>query len=105
MHSGDTGPLAVTELTLTAGTAAEPATSGLEAEALDWAGDKRRVSVESATASYLTMYENFNDGWEAKLDGKELRPVRLDGWQQGFAVPAGAPSATATPGPCRNEMR
>ena len=56
----------------------------------DWLGDRREVAVGSGAASYLTTYENFNDGWKATLNGKELDPVRLDGWQQGWRVPAGA---------------
>ncbi len=35
------------------------------------------------------MRENFNAGWSATLDGRRLSPIRLDGWQQGFVVPAG----------------
>ena len=35
------------------------------------------------------MRENFNSGWSATLDGHQLSPIRLDGWQQGFVVPAG----------------
>jgi arabinofuranan 3-O-arabinosyltransferase len=41
------------------------------------------------------MHGNFNPGWSATLNGQELAPVRLDGWQQGFIVPAG-PGGTAT---------
>ena len=36
------------------------------------------------------MHENANDGWHATLDGRELTPLRVDGWQQAFLVPAGA---------------
>ena len=35
------------------------------------------------------MRENFNNGWVAKADGQTLQAVRIDGWQQGFVVPAG----------------
>ena len=35
------------------------------------------------------MPENFNDGWVAEVDGEELTPVRVDGWQQGWVLPAG----------------
>jgi arabinofuranan 3-O-arabinosyltransferase len=57
---------------------------------VDWLGDRRELTVGSGTASYLTTYENYNDGWKATLNGKELSPVRLDGWQQAWRVPAGA---------------
>ena len=33
---------------------------------------------------------NFNDGWEADLDGRRVEPVRVDGWQQAWIVPEGA---------------
>jgi arabinofuranan 3-O-arabinosyltransferase len=56
----------------------------------DWLGDRREVTVGSGAATYLTTYENYNDGWKATLDGKELTPVRLDGWQQGWRIPSGS---------------
>jgi arabinofuranan 3-O-arabinosyltransferase len=56
----------------------------------DWLGDKRAVTVGSGAASYLTTYENYNDGWKATLNGRSLSPLRLDGWQQGWRIPAGA---------------
>jgi arabinofuranan 3-O-arabinosyltransferase len=37
----------------------------------------------------LTVHENFNASWSATLDGRRLSPIRVDGWQQGFVVPAG----------------
>ncbi|SDK58872.1 alpha-(1-_3)-arabinofuranosyltransferase domain-containing protein [Streptomyces indicus] len=90
VQAADEGALALTDIALTRGTVAEPATDQGSLTVNDWAGDRRSVTVESGAASYLTMYENFNDGWKATLDGKELSPVRLDGWQQGFLVPDGA---------------
>jgi arabinofuranan 3-O-arabinosyltransferase len=33
--------------------------------------------------------ENTNAGWVASIDGVALTPVIVDGWQQGWAVPAG----------------
>lgn len=90
VEAGDAGPLAVSDVTLTRGTVAEAATAGRELDIRDWLGDRRAVTVGSGAASYLTMYENFNDGWRATLGGKELTPVRLDGWQQGWRIPAGA---------------
>ncbi|MFI6942913.1 alpha-(1-_3)-arabinofuranosyltransferase family protein [Streptomyces sp. NPDC050418] len=89
VQAGDDGALAITDVTLTRGTVAEPASDEGTLAVNDWAGDRRSVTVEAGAASYLTMYENFNDGWKATLDGEELSPVRLDGWQQGFLVPEG----------------
>ncbi|MFF0299256.1 alpha-(1-_3)-arabinofuranosyltransferase family protein [Streptomyces sp. NPDC004562] len=90
VEGGDAGPLALTGVTLTHGTVAEAPASARELTVRDWLGDRRTLSVGSGAASYLTMYENFNDGWRATLDGEELTPVRLDGWQQGWRIPAGA---------------
>jgi arabinofuranan 3-O-arabinosyltransferase len=33
--------------------------------------------------------QNYNTGWHATLDGRALTAVRLDGWQQGWLLPAG----------------
>lgn len=40
--------------------------------------------------SVLTLPQNINTGWEATLDGQRLTPIRMDGWKQGWRVPAGA---------------
>lgn len=93
LEGGDAGPLALTDVTLTRGTLPEAAAAGRDLRIRDWLGDRREVTVGSGAASYLTTYENFNDGWRATLNGKELSPVRLDGWQQGWRVPAGAGGA------------
>jgi len=45
--------------------------------------------VGPGAASYLELHQNENVGWTATMHGKTLRPVRLDGWQQGFVMPAG----------------
>jgi arabinofuranan 3-O-arabinosyltransferase len=90
VEAGDAGPLTLTDMTLTRGTVTEPTADTRELTIRDWLGDRREVSVGSGAASYLTTYENFNDGWKATLNGKELSAVRLDGWQQGWRIPAGA---------------
>ncbi|MFD9512170.1 alpha-(1-_3)-arabinofuranosyltransferase domain-containing protein [Streptomyces mirabilis] len=90
VEAGDAGPLAVTDVTLTRGTVEAVAGAGRSLRIVDWLGDRREVKVGSGAASYLTTYENYNDGWQATLGGKKLTPVRLDGWQQGWRIPAGA---------------
>jgi arabinofuranan 3-O-arabinosyltransferase len=55
-----------------------------------WQPDQGRLSIGRGAASYLEVHENYNLGWAAALNGQPLTPVRLDGWQQGFVVPAGA---------------
>ncbi|MFD3821283.1 alpha-(1-_3)-arabinofuranosyltransferase family protein [Streptomyces sp. NPDC058625] len=89
VEAGDAGPLTVTSVTLTRGTVPDASAAGRELEVKDWLGDRRELSVGSGAASYLTTYENHNDGWTATLNGEELTPLRLDGWQQGWRIPAG----------------
>ncbi|MVO84267.1 DUF3367 domain-containing protein [Streptomyces sp. p1417] len=89
VEAGDGGPLAVTDVSLTHGTPGSIDSATRELRTKDWLGDRRELTVGSGAASYLTTYENVNDGWKATLNGKELRSVRLDGWQQGWLVPAG----------------
>jgi arabinofuranan 3-O-arabinosyltransferase len=55
-----------------------------------WSASTRTVSVRPGPATDLGIAQNFNIGWHATLGGKSLTPIRLDGWQQGFEVPAGA---------------
>ncbi|WP_299304557.1 hypothetical protein [uncultured Brachybacterium sp.] len=38
----------------------------------------------------VILSERFDGEWRATLDGHELVPVEIDGWAQGFLVPAGA---------------
>ncbi|TQM67451.1 arabinofuranan 3-O-arabinosyltransferase [Actinomadura hallensis] len=54
-----------------------------------WGPGSRELEVDAAATSFLMVNENFNEGWTAAVGGKELRPVRLDGWKQGWIVPAG----------------
>jgi arabinofuranan 3-O-arabinosyltransferase len=54
-----------------------------------WTPQSRTVDVQTAGRSYLVVNENFNAGWAATLNGTRLQAVRIDGWRQGWAVPAG----------------
>jgi arabinofuranan 3-O-arabinosyltransferase len=61
------------------------------ATATSWGDTRRTVRVPAAgSPTYLVVHENANAGWHADLGGRPLTPVRIDGWQQGFLVPAGA---------------
>ncbi|MFK0290834.1 alpha-(1-_3)-arabinofuranosyltransferase family protein [Streptomyces sp. NPDC090442] len=116
VETGDQGPLTITDVTLStgagtgnegangpdAGTRPTAATDGTAASAArplaparsvtvkQWSGDHRTVTVGAGRAAYLQLHENANDGWRATLNGKQLTPLRVDGWQQAFLVPAGA---------------
>ncbi|MGA5561722.1 alpha-(1-_3)-arabinofuranosyltransferase domain-containing protein [Streptomyces platensis] len=72
------------------GAARESAAPVRKVAAEDWSGDRRSVAVGAGRAVYLQMHENANDGWQATLHGRRLTPLRVDGWQQAFLVPAGA---------------
>ena len=92
------GTFAVTDLSLTeagpdgtagpGGSAAPGASRTVTAGR--WQPDQRRLTIGPGPASYLEVHENYNAGWAATLNGHALRAVYLDGWQQGFVVPAGA---------------
>ncbi|HUL99603.1 MAG TPA: hypothetical protein VLU24_09375, partial [Mycobacterium sp.] len=75
----------------TAGTAATPAQLGT------WGPDRREVRVEPAPmARVLVVPESMNPGWVAhSADGNRLTPVVVNGWQQGWVLPAGT-SGTVT---------
>jgi arabinofuranan 3-O-arabinosyltransferase len=51
---------------------------------------RRVVQVGPGGEAVLRIAQNTNPGWVAELDGVRLPPIRVDGWQQGFVVPAGA---------------
>ncbi|EIV93474.1 alpha-(1-_3)-arabinofuranosyltransferase family protein, partial [Frankia sp. QA3] len=55
-----------------------------------WGAESRTVQIGAGGRAFLAVRENANTSWTAKLGGTTLTPVRLDGWQQGWIVPAGA---------------
>ena len=55
-----------------------------------WGQDRRTVDLPDRSGeSLLVVEENENAGWHATLDGKALQSQRVDGWKQGWWVPAG----------------
>ena len=69
-----------------------PTASAAEApEVKRWDATHRTVEVPASGAPrILETTENANPGWSATLNGEQLEPVRVDGWRQGWIVPAGA---------------
>ncbi len=57
-----------------------------------WSSADRQVDVPgSSAARVLVVPESINPGWTAHLsDGTALTPVTVNGWQQGWVVPANA---------------
>jgi arabinofuranan 3-O-arabinosyltransferase len=70
-----------------AGPSPTPATTGT------WGPGRREVRAPaSATARVLVIPESINPGWVARTSsGARLSPVAVNGWQQGWLVPAGDP--------------
>ncbi|HWF80015.1 MAG TPA: alpha-(1-_3)-arabinofuranosyltransferase family protein, partial [Streptosporangiaceae bacterium] len=62
---------------------------GRPVRVLRWQPESRQVRIGPGAQAYLELHQNANPGWIATLDGRALQPVTLDGWQQGFVVPAG----------------
>ncbi|MGE0217881.1 MAG: alpha-(1-_3)-arabinofuranosyltransferase [Mycolicibacterium sp.] len=60
-----------------------------------WSNDRRDLDVPSAADErVLVVPESANPGWTARLpDGLPLTSVTVNGWQQGWVVPAGAGGA------------
>jgi arabinofuranan 3-O-arabinosyltransferase len=52
-------------------------------------GDSATMRIDAGPAGVVFFGQNTNAGWRATLDGKPLRSIVVDGWQQGFVVPAG----------------
>ncbi len=62
-----------------------------------WGPSRREVQAPaSATSRVLVIPESINPGWVARTNtGNRLTPVAVNGWQQGFVLPAGS-SGTIT---------
>ena len=85
-----TALLAVTGVVLTRGgvPSAGPAP---DLQVGSWGATHRVLRLPArAAATVLEVHENANPGWRATLRGHALEAVTLDGWQQGWRVPAGA---------------
>ncbi len=75
--------------TLARPTWSAPALPGVERPT--WDATHREVTVPPrAVDALLVVRENINPGWQARLGATLLSPVRVEGWAQGWLVPAGA---------------
>ncbi|QNI05297.1 DUF3367 domain-containing protein [Mycobacterium kubicae] len=75
--------------------AAPPGAATVTAATAAWGPARREIRVPaSAAARVLVVPESINPGWVARTaSGVRLTPVAVNGWQQGWAVPAGDPGA------------
>lgn len=57
-----------------------------------WGPSGRSFDVDVDEDSLLVVNENFNEGWQATLEGSDgpLEPIRLEGWKQAWVLPAGS---------------
>lgn len=62
------------------------------AETGEWNSGRREVRVDPSPASrMLVVPESVNPGWTARTaDGTRLTPLVVNGWQQGWVIPAGS---------------
>lgn len=56
----------------------------------DWGSTLRHATIGAGDENLFVVNEIINRGWRATLDGERLESVPVDGWRQGFVVPAGA---------------
>ncbi|HTY27149.1 MAG TPA: discoidin domain-containing protein, partial [Mycobacterium sp.] len=68
-----------------------PTATTTPAEVTRWGPDRREIALTRApVARVLVVPESVNPGWVAHTpDGVTLKPVIVNGWQQGWVVPAG----------------
>jgi arabinofuranan 3-O-arabinosyltransferase len=77
----------------TPGAAELPGARTISADTGTWGASRREVRAPaSATSRVLVIPESINPGWVARTStGARLTPVAVNGWQQGWVVPAGNP--------------
>ncbi len=84
------GGFQVTALTAQPAGAPSATLAKRSARITSWSPVHRTIALGAGPATYVQVAENYNQGWVASLHGKQLSPIRLDGWEQGWLVPAGA---------------
>ncbi|MDV7102005.1 DUF3367 domain-containing protein [Gordonia amicalis] len=82
----------VDAVSLTAGAPVTGA-STTKPDVTEWTAASRTVQIASGPERLLVVPESTNPGWIARVDGRELSPVVVNGWQQGWIVPAGVSGA------------
>ncbi len=61
-----------------------------------WGATQRTIRVTPGSRAIIGVHQNYNVGWVARAGGIQLKPVRLDGWQQGYILPASTSPQTVT---------
>jgi arabinofuranan 3-O-arabinosyltransferase len=75
----------------TAGSDEFPSATTTPVDTMAWGVDRRVIAVQPSPVSrVLVVPESINPGWSAHTDnGATLTPIAVNGWQQGWVVPAG----------------
>ncbi|MDQ1662253.1 MAG: arabinofuranan 3-O-arabinosyltransferase [Blastococcus sp.] len=61
------------------------------AQVVRWGAEDRVLRLAGRPVpTLLVVPDNVNAGWTATLDGRPLAARTVDGWQQGYVLPAGA---------------
>lgn len=68
---------------------AEAETAATPVLVREWGASQRSVDLGGRQTAVLRVAENINSGWTARLNGKVLKPIQVDGWAQGWIVPEG----------------
>jgi arabinofuranan 3-O-arabinosyltransferase len=81
-------PFKITSVTLRDPHEHLPSAPSRSASYVTYHAENRTVEVGPGSPGILTLAQNFNTGWKATLNGKPLKPVRVDGWEQAWLLPA-----------------
>jgi arabinofuranan 3-O-arabinosyltransferase len=84
----DSPSMSAQRVLLSAGAAAQEGSARAE-RVVRWSAEHRVIRMTAGPATMLVVRENANPGWRATLAGQSLRAVTVDGWAQGWVVPAG----------------
>lgn len=60
-----------------------------DVELLSRSDTRVRLRITAGEEAILSAPHNVNDGWRARVGGREVEPITVDGWAQGWIVPAG----------------
>lgn len=79
----------VSSLTLAPTTSSPERPAQVGTSVTTWGSEDRTIGLDPGPPAVLSVRENANAGWRAELDGELLTPITVDGWAQGWVVPAG----------------
>ena len=83
------GPFALSSASLIRTTSRASTAQTRSIHVTQWDDSTRTLTAGSGPTTILAISENFNPGWHAMFRGVALPTLRLDGWRQGWLIPAG----------------